>query len=123
MTKKQVATIMLLGFVTYTGVYFFVYLWRAFRVEEPQGVQVVGLWHGDHMTRAILVSVIFLIGLVLILNLAVLRRQNGAGHLRLRADLHQWLVEQGREMNEDPSRLADRAVARYRDQLAGTANR
>ncbi len=123
MNKKQAGTLMLLGFMAYTGIYFFIYLWRAFRIDEPEGIEVVGLWHGDPMTRAILVSVLFLIGLVVILNVSDSRRQSGVGRLRIRADLHQWLVEQGHEMNEDPSRLAERAVARYRDQLTGASDR
>jgi hypothetical protein len=117
---RQVAILALVGFMVYTGVYIFIYLWRSFRIDEPDGVTAVGIWHGDPFARAILVSVLFLIGLVVVLHVAQARRQGGAGQIKLRRDLHEWLIEQADEMNELPSHLADRAVASYRARLEGT---
>ena len=81
------------------------------------------LWHGDPFARAILVSVLFLMGLVVVLHVSLVRRQGGSGQIKLRRDLHEWLIEQADEMNELPSHLADRAVASYRAQMEGTRAR
>lgn len=120
MRGRQVAILALVGFMAYTGVYIFVYLWRSFRVDAPDGVNAVGIWHGDPFARAILVAVLFLIGLVVVLHVSLVRRQGGTGQIKLRPDLHQWLIEQADEMNEMPSHLADRAIASYRARLEGT---
>ncbi len=120
MKKRQLAVLSLMGFMAYTGAYIFIYLWRAFRIDEPENIQYVGIWHGDNFARAILVSLLFLIGLVVVLHVSMLRRQGRAGQIQLRSDLQQWLVEQADEMNEDPSRLADRAIATYRSRMDGT---
>ena len=120
MKGRQLATLALVGFMTYTGAYIFIYLWRSFRIDAPDGVNAVGLWHGDPFVRAILVAVLFLTGLVVVLHVSLLRRQGGSGQIKLRPDLHEWLVEQADEMNEMPSHLADRAIASYRARLEGT---
>ncbi len=39
MNKRQIAILSLVGFVGYTGVYIFIYLWRSFRIEEPADLQ------------------------------------------------------------------------------------
>ena len=72
MKGRQIATLALVGFMVYTGVYIFIYLWRSFRIDEPDGVNAVGLWHGDPFARAILVSVLFLMGLVVVLHVSAL---------------------------------------------------
>ncbi len=120
MKGRQVAILALVGFMAYTGLYIFVYLYRSFRIDGPDGVQAVGIWHGDPFARAILVAVLFLMGLVVVLHVSLVRRQGSAGQIRLRGDLQEWLVEQADEMNELPSHLADRAIASYRARLEGT---
>ena len=64
--KRIVPLFFLIGFLAYTGAYILVYLFRAFRVGDPVAGEVVTVWHGDPMLRAILVAVLFLIGLVLV---------------------------------------------------------
>lgn len=123
MNRRQIAVLALVGFMVYTGAYIFIYLWRSFRIDEPDGINAVGIWHGDPFARAILVSVLFLTGLVVVLHVSLLRRQGGKGQIKLRRDLHVWLVEQADEMNELPSHLADRAIASYRARLEGTRAR
>jgi hypothetical protein len=120
MKGRQVAILALVGFMAYTGIYIFVYLWRSFRIDSPDGLNAVGIWHGDPFARAILVAVLFLMGLVVVLHVSLVRRQGGYGQIKLRRDLHEWLVEQADEMNEPPSHLADRAIASYRARLEGT---
>lgn len=120
MKGRQVAILALVGFMIYTGVYIFIYLWRSFRIDAPDGVEAVGIWHGDPFARAILVSILFLMGLVVVLHVSLMRRQGTPGQIKLRQDLHQWLVDQADEMNEIPSHLADRAIASYRARLEGT---
>ncbi|MCH7669644.1 MAG: hypothetical protein IIC71_10685 [Acidobacteria bacterium] len=120
MNKRRIATVSLFGFVGYAGIYIFIYLWRAFRVAEPENLQYVALWHGDNFSRSILVSVLFLIGLVVMLHVSLLRRQGGSGQITLRLDVQEWLVRQAEATNEDPSRLADRAISTYRARVEGT---
>lgn len=120
MIKERIATISLFGFVGYAGIYIFIYLWRAFRIERPENLQYVAIWHGDNFSRSILVAVLFLIGLVVMLHLSLLRRQGRAGQIRLRSDVQEWLVRQAEATNEDPSRLADRAISTYRARVEGT---
>lgn len=116
--KRTLAILVLVGFLIYTGVFVFVYLFRAFRLPEPAAETTVYLWHGDPMARAILVAVLFGIGLTL-LTFVVQTRPGArrAGAVRLRADLLQWLADRAEQTNEDPSRVAERAVAYYRTSL------
>ena len=53
--KRVLALIALVCFLIYTGVYIFVYLFRAFRIPDSTG-EVVQIWHGDPFARAILVA-------------------------------------------------------------------
>ena len=110
----------LLSFLVYTGIYIFVYMFRAFRIEEPIPGEFVGLWHGDPFARAILVAVLFLIGLVLLLWVAITRGSivNRGQQVRFRSDLWDWLVEQGEFTNEAPERVAERAVSAYRARVS-----
>jgi len=80
--KRTLAVLTLTGFLLFTGSYIFVYLFRAFRVAEPNGVTPVYLWHGDPMTRAILVAVLFVLGLVLLLFLATISPGGRSGSIR-----------------------------------------
>ncbi len=60
--KRQLSVVALIGllgllsFLVYTGVYIFVYLFRAFRTVEPSD-RVGGIWHGDPFARAIFVAI------------------------------------------------------------------
>ena len=120
MTKRLIATLSLVGFVIYTGVYIFIYLWRSFQIDRPADLQFVAVWHGDEFSRAILVAVLFLIGLVVLLHLSLLRRQGRVGQIALRSDIQEWLVLQADETNDDPSRLADRIIGSHRSRLEGS---
>lgn len=115
--RRTLAVLVLVGFLVYTGAYVFVYLFRAFRLEEPSSENVVYVWHGDPMTRALLVAVLFAIGLLLLLFVAVGRSSSRrSGKVEVRSDLWEWLVERGEETNEAPERIAERALAMYRSQ-------
>jgi hypothetical protein len=116
--KRTLAVLSLTGFLLFTGSYIFVYLFRAFRIAEPQSITAVYVWHGDPMTRAILVAVLFVLGLVLLLFLATATGSR-SGSIRIRSDLWEWLTQRASETNEDPDRLAERAIAAYRDRLGG----
>jgi hypothetical protein len=118
--KQRIAILSLVGFVVYTGVYIFVYLWRSFRIDEPENLQFVAVWHGDNFSRAILVAVLFLIGLVVTLHLSQLRREGNAGSITLRSDIREWLIFQADETNDDPSRLADRIIGTHRARIEGS---
>ena len=120
MNKRRIASLSLVGFVIYTGIYIFIYLWRSFRIVEPENLQFVAVWHGDNFSRAILVAVLFLIGLVVTLHLSQLRRQGNAGNITLRSDIREWLILQADETNDDPSRLADRIIGTHRARIEGS---
>jgi hypothetical protein len=117
--KRLLAVIALVCFLIYTGVYIFVYLFRAFRLPEAEGA-TVQIWHGDPFARAILVSVFFMIGLLIVLFVMLMRPgAHRAGVIRVRSDLWQWLVEQGERTNEAPERIGERALAIYRARIEG----
>lgn len=113
----------LLGFLAYTGVFIFVYLFRAFRATDPIPGEVVQIWHGDPFSRAILVAILFLIGLVVLLWLGITRGSivSRGQQVRFRSDLWAWLVDQGDLTNEAPERIAERAVSAYRARLEGVS--
>ncbi len=112
----------LLSFLVYTGVFIFVYLFRAFRTVEPTD-QVGGIWHGDPFARAIFVALLFLIGLVVLLWVGITRGNivSRGQQVRFRSDLWAWLVDQGELTNDDPERVAERAVSAYRARLEGVS--
>lgn len=120
--KEKLPVVALVGFLAYAGSFIFVYLWRAFDTPRPPvGSDAVVVWHGDPFIRAIFVAILFLIGLVILVYVGLSRRAGlRAGQVRVRSDLWEWLVEQAEDTNESPSRLAERAVAAYRDRLEGT---
>lgn len=128
--KRQLSVVALVGllglvaFLVYTGVYIFVYLFRAFRTVDPVDGRVVEIWHGDPFSRAILVSILFLIGLVVLLWVGITRGNivSRGQQVRFRSDLWAWLVEQGELTNEAPERVAERAVSAYRARLEGVSS-
>lgn len=116
--KRIAALALLLGFLLYTGTYIFVYLFRAFRLTAPAESSVVHVWHGDPMIRAVLVAVLFVIGLLLLLLLMIERGEaRREGTVRLRPDLAAWLAERAETTNETADVIAERAVASYRAAL------
>lgn len=117
--KRVLALIALVCFLVYTGVYIFVYLFRAFRLPEPTG-GTVQIWHGDPFARAVLVAVFFTIGLLVVLFVMLMRPgSHRAGSMEVRPDLWQWMVEQGERTNEPPERIGERAIAIYRARITG----
>jgi hypothetical protein len=118
--KRTLATISLAGFLAFTGIFLFVYLFRAFRLPAPAGEATVYVWHGDPMTRALLAAVLFAIGLILMLILAVARSEvRTAGSVKVRPDLWEWVTTRAEETNEAPERIVDRAISGHRDRLGG----
>ena len=118
--KRTLALIALIIFLIYTGSYIFVYLFRAFRLEEPTA-GTVQIWHGDPFARAILVSVFFMIGLLVVLFVMLMRPgAHRAARIAVRPDLWEWLVAQGERTNEAPERIGERAIASYRARIEGT---
>ena len=116
--KRILAVLILVGFLVYTGTYIFVYLFRAFRLDEPGSDAVVYVWHGDPMIRTVLVAVLFAIGMLLLLLVLVTRPDaSRRGAVRLRSDLWAWLVRRSEATNDTPEAIADRAVAAYRDAI------
>ncbi len=119
--KRMLALVALIIFLVYTGSYIFVYLFRAFRLPEPRSVPVQ-IWHGDPFARAILVSVFFMIGLLIILFIMLTRPgAHRAGSITVRSDLWEWLTEQGERTNETPENIGERAIAIYRARLEGAS--
>ncbi|MCP3974712.1 MAG: hypothetical protein GY720_09490 [bacterium] len=117
--KRMLALISLIIFLVYTGAYIFVYLFRAFRLPEPAGGPVQ-IWHGDPFARAILVSVFFMIGLLIILFVMLMRPgAHREGSITLRGDLWEWLEDQGERTNEAPESIGERAIATYRARIEG----
>lgn len=118
--KRMLALVSLIIFLIYTGTYIFVYLFRAFRLAEPESGPVQ-IWHGDPFARAILVSVFFMIGLLIILFIMLMRPgAHRAGSIVVRSDLWEWLVDQGERTNESPEGIGERAIATYRARIEGT---
>lgn len=122
--RRLIALLVLGGFLIYTGIYVFVYLFRAFRLEEPVGQPTVYVWHGDPMARAILAGVLFSIGLMVLVLVSVYRvTARREGSLKVRADLWDWLVERADQTNQTPEQLAERALAAYRSRLEDNGSR
>lgn len=116
--RRTLALIALLGFLLYTGSYVFIYLFRAFRLPAPTDPQIVQIWHGDDMTRAVLAAVLFAIGLLVLLFLALTQdRIRREGHVRIRPDLAQWVSRRAEDTNETPDRVTERAIAFYRERF------
>ncbi|MEA2003198.1 MAG: hypothetical protein U9N84_15090 [Actinomycetota bacterium] len=119
--KRTLGLIALIIFLVYTGAYIFVYLFRAFRLPGPAG-GTVQIWHGDPFARAILVSVFFMIGLLIILFIMLMRPgAHRTGSITVRSDLWEWLTDQGERTNETPESIGERAIAIYRARLEGAS--
>jgi hypothetical protein len=122
--RRTLTVLVLIGFLTFTGIYVFVYLFRAFRLPDPVEEATVYIWHGDPMMRAVLVAVLFLIGLVLLLFVSIATSASRRdGSVSVRSDLWEWLNQRADDTNEDPGRIAERALAQYRDEVEGQVRR
>lgn len=122
--RRTLTVLVLIGFLTFTGIYLFVYLFRAFRLPDPVEEATVYIWHGDPMIRAVLVAVLFLIGLVLLLFVSIATSASRRdGSVSVRSDLWEWLNQRADDTNEDPGRIAERALAQYRDEVEGQVRR
>jgi len=120
MRARTLAVISLIGFLAFTGAFVFVYLFRAFRLPAPPTDTTVYVWHGDPMMRAVLTAVLFGVGLILFLILAVARTEvRRAGSVRVRPDLWEWVTTRAAATDELPERVVDRAISGYRDRLGG----
>ena len=121
--KRLITLIALLGFLLYTGIFVFVYLFRAFRLPEPVDQQVVFIWHGDPMTRAVLAAVLFGVGLLMLMFLSLnSEERSGDSNVRIRSDLADWVNRRADDTNESPSRVTERAIAAYKDRLGDSAS-
>lgn len=115
--RRKVAAFLLAGFLLYSGVYIFVYLARAFRVGRPDPLEYVGIYHGDEFARTLLVAMLFLIGEVFAVYLALaLRRPR---RVTVRRDLWMWLAARQELTGEPADHIAERAIASYRARLEG----
>jgi hypothetical protein len=120
--KRILPLLTLVGFLVYTGIYIVVYLFRAFRVGDPVPGEVVQIWHGDPFLRAILVSVLFVLGLLVLIGyveIVRVARRSGRG-VKVRADLWDWIAERSDDTGEPTEEIVDRAVAAYRDRMETT---
>ncbi|MGH9026146.1 MAG: hypothetical protein ACRDWD_08525 [Acidimicrobiia bacterium] len=117
--RRTVALVILGVFLLYTGVFFFVYLARAFRLESPENAPVVNVYHGDNFLRALLVLLLFLIGEVFVVYLAVAARRDQS--VNVRRDLWSWLRSREQLTGEPADRIAERAISAYRTRLEGGA--
>lgn len=118
--RRTLTVLVLIGFLVFAGIYVFVYLFRAFRLPDPVDQATVYIWHGDPMIRALLVAVLFLIGLVLLLFVTIVTNATRRhASVNVRPDLWEWLNQRAEDTNEDPGRIAERALAQYRNELEG----
>jgi len=115
--RRTAAAIALGIFLVYTGAFFFVYLARAFRIEQPDNAPVVNVYHGDNFFRALLVLLLFLIGEVFVVYLAIAARRDQS--VSVRRDLWSWLSEREQLTGEPADRIAERAISAYRTRLDG----
>lgn len=115
--RRKLVGLVLGGFLAYTAAFVFVYLWRSFRVERPQPLARVGLYHGDEFSRMLLVALLFLIGEVFAVYLLLAARRRRS--VELRRDLADWLAAREALTGEPADSIAERAVAAYRARLEG----
>lgn len=115
--KRIIGTLTLAGIMLYTAVYLFVYMTRSFRITRPQPLEYVGIYHGDNFARVILVAIIFLIGEVFIVYLAIAARR--PHRVNVRVDLWRWLRAREELTGEPADVIAERAIAQYRLRLEG----
>ncbi len=115
--RRKFAIGLLAVFLTYTGVYIFVYLARAFRVEHPRPLEHVAIYHGDEFSRTLLVAILFLIGEVFAVYLALAMRR--PRRVVVRRDLWTWLHAREDLTGEPADSIAERAISQYRLRLEG----
>lgn len=115
--RRKLALLALSGFLLYTGSYLFVYLTRAFRIDRPRPLEYVGLYHGDNFSRVLLVGILFLIGEIFLLYVALAARR--PRRIDIRPDLWAWLQGRERLTGESADATAERAIAQYRTRLEG----
>ena len=121
--RRTLTIIVLAGFLVATGIYLFIYLFRAYRLPEPAAETTVYIWHGDPMIRAVLLAILFLIGLVLLLFVSVLSTSSRRpGSVRVRPDLWAWVSDRAEDTNEDPARIVERAIAQLRSDVEGRSH-
>lgn len=119
--KRMLGLLTLIGFLLYTGICIFIYLFRAFQLPEPIDGETIQIWHGDPFARAILVAVFFMIGLLVLMFVALNRPgSQRTGSVRIRPDLWLWPVRHDEQTNEPPDQVAERAVAAYRARIERT---
>lgn len=116
--RKKVALLLLAAFMAYTGAFLFIYLWRAFNVEEARPVQLVGLHHADEFSRTLLVGILFLIAEVFLIYLALTASRRRSS-VDVRTDLWNWLRSREELTGEPADEIAERAIAAYRMRLEG----
>ena len=70
--------------------------------QPPENVgEVVQVWHGDPFIRAVLVAVLFLIGLVMLMSVSIMRwAPYRSGQIQIRPDLWEWLAERSDDSEE-----------------------
>ena len=115
--RRKVGLFLLAGALAYTGAYIFIYLARAFQTERPRDFELVGLHHADDMSRTILVTLLFLMGEIFVLYLALAGRRPRS--VSMRHDLWDWLRAREELTGESADDIAERAVAHYRMRLEG----
>lgn len=115
--RRKLAGLLLAGLLVYMGAYIFVYLARAFRVDRPRPLEHVGIYHGDEFARTLLVAMLFLIGEVFVVYLALAMRR--PRRVTLRSDLWSWLHARAELTGEPLDHIAERAVSQYRLRLEG----
>lgn len=116
--RKKIALVLLAGFMAFTGVYVFIYLWRAFQVDGIEPELYVGIHHADNFSRTLLVGILFLIAEIfaVYLALASARKRN---NVAVRHDLWAWLTAREELTGEPAADIAERAIASYRARLEG----
>ena len=119
--RRKLSIALLAAFLAVTGTYIFIYLIRSFRSQGSSGRELVEIWHGDNFTRTILVAVLFLIGEVFAVYLA-LSRERRSGVVTVRADLWAWLRARSDLTGEPEDEIAQRAISQYRYRLEGGPN-
>ena len=115
--RRLTGALTLGGFMAFMGVYVFVYMTRSFRIDRPQPLEYVGIYHGDNFARVLLVGVLFLMAEVFVVYLAITTRR--PHRVDLRVDLWRWLKAREELTGEPADVIAERAVAQYRLRLEG----
>lgn len=115
--RRIVGTLTLTAVMAYMAVYLFVYMLRSFRIRHPQPLEYVGVFHGDNFARVLLVAVLFLMGEVLVVYLAIAARR--PHRVDVRVDLWRWLKAREELTGEPADVIAERAIAQYRLRLEG----